>query len=119
MRRMFWQLFLSCLLITLLSLLIAPRRGLLAERWRKRRQRRRVQADNVLADLYRLASQHPEPVSAPHAVDALRVMSPQAGVRAGLRLLAARGLAVSDPDGRWRLTETGLVRGRELAGDTP
>ncbi|MBU1073409.1 metal ABC transporter permease, partial [bacterium] len=103
--------------LTALSLLIAPRRGLLAARWRTGRQRRRLHADSVLADLYRLAAQHREPAAAPHAVDALRTMSQSAGVRAGLRQLAGQGLAVADPDGRWRLTEAGVVRGRELAGD--
>jgi manganese/zinc/iron transport system permease protein len=102
--------------ITAVSLLVAPRRGLLAARWRRGRQRRRVVADSVLADLYRLAAHHRDPAAAPHAIDALRAMRPQAGVRAGLRQLAAQGLAVTDPDGRWRLTEAGLARGRELTG---
>ena len=102
--------------ITLLSLLLAPGRGLLAERWRRGRQRRRVQADNVLADLYRLAAQHRDPATAPHAADALRAMSPHAGVGTGLRRLAEQGLAVAAPAGRGRLTEAGLARGRDLAG---
>jgi manganese/zinc/iron transport system permease protein len=103
--------------LTVFSLLVAPRRGLLAARWRTARQRRRFRADRVLADLYRLALQHPDPVDAPHEVEALQVMTDQAGVRASLRSLSEQGLVVRDPDGRWRLTEAGYVRGLELAED--
>ncbi|MFH1844212.1 MAG: metal ABC transporter permease [bacterium] len=105
--------------ITVISLLAAPQRGLLADKWRKRRQRRRVQADSVLADLYRLAAQHAEPAVAPHSAAALQTMSPLAGVRAGLAQLADQGLVILDPDGRWRLTETGVARGHELVEETP
>jgi manganese/zinc/iron transport system permease protein len=101
--------------ITVLSLLLAPERGVLAGWLRRQRQRRRARADGVLADLYRLASQHADPTAAPHAVVVLQAMSDRAGVRAGLRRLADDGLAVADPDGRWRLTADGVARGRELA----
>ncbi len=105
--------------ITLISLMVAPRRGLLAAALRRRRQRRQVRVDNVLADLYRLATQHADPLSAPHAVDALRAMSEGYGVRAGLAKLAASGLVDVDDEGRWRLTEPGLARGRELVEGSP
>jgi len=100
--------------ITLLSLLVAPRRGVLAEALRKRRQRRQVRVDGILADLYRLAAQHADPTEAPHEVDALRAMSEGAGVRAALAKLAEGGLAAADAEGRWRLTAAGLARGREI-----
>lgn len=100
--------------VTVLSLLAAPRRGLLAAEVRRWRQRRRMQADNVLADLYHLASQHDEPLLAPHDVGALKAMSTSAGVRRGLDALASRGLANADHDGRWRLTDAGLAAGRLL-----
>ncbi len=47
--------------LTVLSLLLAPRRGLLIAELRRWRQRRELQIDRVLADLYRLAAQHPDP----------------------------------------------------------
>jgi len=103
--------------ITLFSLAFAPQRGWLAGVMRTARQRRQAQADGVLADLYRLAAQHPEPTLAPHAVEVLQAMSDRAGVRAGLRQLAAAGLAAPDPDGRWRLTPDGAERGRSLVED--
>ena len=100
--------------ITVVSLLVAPERGVLAERLRTLRQRRQVRAEAVLADLYRLASQHAVPAAAPHTVEVLRTMSDQAGVRAGLARLADQGLAAADPDGRWRLTTAGVDRGRAI-----
>lgn len=100
--------------ITVLSLLLAPRRGLLIAEARRWRQRRRLEVDRVLADLYRLAAQHPEPALAPHAADVLRAMSPRAGVSRSLSELDQRGLVLREADGRWRLTPEGLDRGREL-----
>ncbi|MCP4573473.1 MAG: metal ABC transporter permease [bacterium] len=100
--------------LTVFSLLFAPRRGVVAERVRRVRQRRRLRADTVLADLYRLASQHAVPEDAPHDVRVLKTMSAGAGVRRCLEYLAGQDLVVSDPDGRWRLTTAGVDRGREL-----
>ncbi len=95
--------------IAVLSLLFAPRRGLVAGRLRAARQRRRLQVDAVLADLYRLAAQHPEPEAAPHAAAVLRAMSERHGVRRSLGQLAGAGLAREDADGRWRLTPAGVT----------
>ncbi len=104
--------------ITVLSLLVAPERGLLAAWLRRVRQRRQVEIDSVLADLYRLAAQHDDPTSAPHEVAVLQTMRAAAGVRNSLRALADEGLAVADPDGRWRLTVEGAQRGRERVEGT-
>ncbi|MBD3221301.1 metal ABC transporter permease [bacterium] len=100
--------------ITVLSLLAAPRRGVLAAWWRRWQQRRELQTDRVLADLYRLAAQHDEPARAAHQVDVLQTMSPRAGVRRSLAQLAGRGLAVEQDDGQWRLTRQGVGAGREV-----
>ena len=94
--------------LTVFSLLFSPRRGVLAERWRRLRQRRRVRLDTVLADLYRLCAQHPEPEKAPHTVGALVAMGSDAGVLRSLRGLAEQGLVDSRPDGRWCLTAAGV-----------
>jgi manganese/zinc/iron transport system permease protein len=100
--------------LTVFSLLAAPERGLLAERWRVWRQRRRLATDTVLADLYRLAAQHARPEAAPHAVSVLKTMAAGAGVRRALGRLADRGLVRAEPDGRWVLTAAGVAAGREL-----
>ena len=111
--------------LAIVSLLFAPRRGLVAEHLRRWRQRRRILADgvrtdSVLADLYRLAAQHDRPHAAPHHADVLRAMSEHAGVVRALGLLSERGLTTELPDGRWSLTEAGVAAGRELIReDTP
>jgi manganese/zinc/iron transport system permease protein len=110
-------IIMSITLITLLSLLLAPQRGLLSARLRRLRQSRRLPADRVLANLYRLAAQHEQPQHAPHEADALRVMTQGPGVSRGLAQLQAGGLVAAEPDGRWRLTETGVERGRQLVED--
>ncbi len=97
--------------ITVLSLLLAPRRGMLAAEWRRWRQRRELRTDGVLADLYRLAAQHTDPLAAPHAQEALQTMADRAGVRRSLGVLVDRGLVLkNEPDGRWLLTDRGLDR---------
>jgi manganese/zinc/iron transport system permease protein len=105
--------------ITVLSLLVAPQRGILAARWRKRQQRRQVEAESVLVDLFRMASQHAVPTRAPHSLQVLQTMSTSAGVRAGLSQLAEQGLVTAGTDGRWSLTAAGAERGRELVGSDP
>ncbi len=100
--------------LTVFSLLFAPRRGLVAARVRTARQRRRLRADSVLADLYRLAAQHAVPENAPHEVRVLQAMSAGVGVRRCLDHLAQQGFAAAEPDGRWRLTTAGVDRGRAL-----
>ena len=47
--------------LTVGSLLLAPRRGLLSNWLRRQRVRHRLQTDGVLVDLYRLAAQHSTP----------------------------------------------------------
>lgn len=105
--------------ITLVSLLLAPERGVLSSWLRTLRQRRRVATDGVLANLYRLAAQHTEPAAAPHETAALRAMNRGPGVTRGLNRLQDEGLVAADPDGRWRLTEAGLTRGRQLVEEQP
>lgn len=99
--------------ITVLSLLLAPRRGLLAAEVRRWRQRQQLRTDAVLADLFRLASQHDDPAAAPHQLEVLQAMSPRAGVRRSLDQLASRGLVTDTAEG-WQLTPSGMAAGREL-----
>lgn len=107
------------------SLLFAPRRGLLWNRIAQRRRDRRFQEQATLLDLYTLARQHPDAVHA-HDVGVVRAMSVEpAGTRRALRALRADGLVARDPAGRWHLTAAGYVRaeqvlrerGREVADD--
>ncbi|MFO7653181.1 MAG: iron chelate uptake ABC transporter family permease subunit [Candidatus Krumholzibacteriia bacterium] len=99
--------------LTVFSLLFAPGRGLVAAWLRRWRQRRHLSSEHVLTDLYRLASQHPDPTRAPHATGVLQAMSVSAGVRRSLAALAERGLVREEGAGRWALTERGLSVARE------
>lgn len=100
--------------LMLFSLVFAPNRGLAAAGLRRWRQRDALEAATVLADLYRLASQHAQPESAPHDLNVLRAMSTGAGVRRALKRLGDRGHVTRESDGRWRLTPEGVAAGREL-----
>ena len=99
---------LAATLIVVVSLTLAPRRGLVWEAVRRRRRRRVIRADGVLEDLYALALQH-EGRDHGHAAAVLEAMSGGRGdVRRSLEQLEARGLARRLPDATWALTDAGL-----------
>jgi manganese/zinc/iron transport system permease protein len=97
--------------IVLVSLLLAPNRGLVWEKGRQLRNRRRLQGESVLLDFYRMSGQHSDPL-APHPVAALLAINPQA--EAVLERLAERGQLSRADAGHWALTESGLAAAREL-----
>ncbi len=98
---------LAASVIALVSLLFAPNRGVLAAWLRRRRNQRRLLANQVLADLYRLGQQHADPQTA-HSRAALRVMAfGAAGVSNTLNALEKRGLVQARPDDHWALTAAG------------
>jgi manganese/zinc/iron transport system permease protein len=103
--------------IVVVSLLFAPNRGLVLSWVRKQRNRRRLQTDQVLSNLYRMASQHEEPTHA-HSVTALRVMgSSPVGIRNSLQALAERGLVRPAENDLWALTPAGVAAARRIVGD--
>lgn len=89
--------------LVVVSLLAAPRRGLLWRELRARRDRRRLRVAAVLADLHALELQHPEQRRG-HSAAVLSVMS--GGAEPSLRELERRGWARRVGDG-WALTERG------------
>lgn len=101
--------------IVLISLLLAPNRGLLW-RWIMREQnRRRLQTEQVLSNLYLLASQHAEPTH-PHAAAALQVMGAKPeSVLQSLRALSAEGFVQPATNNHWALTPAGVQRAQQLA----
>jgi manganese/zinc/iron transport system permease protein len=105
--------------VVLLSLALAPNRGLAWEAVRHLRNRRRLRVEAVLEDLYALAAQHERPHG--HPVGVLEAMSAEPdSVRGSLRALAARGWAVRMPDGGWALTPEGRAAAEErFAGSLP
>jgi manganese/zinc/iron transport system permease protein len=87
------------------SLLAAPRRGLVARAVRSRRARERLGLAQVLADLAQLEQVHEGPARGHHAatVGAME----QADVLPALVELERRGLVERTPDDRWLLTDRG------------
>lgn len=98
-----------------LSLLFAPRRGIVSELFQEFRMRRNVRADAILADLYALAAQHPHTESPAHPVAVLRTMQARAGgVERSLEVLESSGWAREVRPGEWALTSSGIERARTL-----
>ena len=89
--------------IVVVSLLGAPRRGLLWRELRGRRDRRRLRLATVLSDLHALELQHPGEERG-HAAAVLSVMS--GGAEPSLRELERRGWARRVGDD-WALTDEG------------
>ncbi|MFW5942964.1 MAG: metal ABC transporter permease [Chloroflexota bacterium] len=103
--------------IVVISLLLAPNRGLVWRWVQQQRNRRRLRVDAVLADLYTLAAQHEDKEHA-HDLAVLRAMSANAGgVEQTLRRLQERGLVQQKGDDRWALTATGLEQARHLVDE--
>ncbi|HSK87660.1 MAG TPA: metal ABC transporter permease [Anaerolineales bacterium] len=95
--------------IVLFSMLFATNRGLLWNRIRSQRNRRKLRARAVLADLNTLAMQHPNEEHG-HSIAVLRAMSTNPdGVSHALRQLEERGHAREVSHNVWALTEAGLT----------
>ncbi len=101
-------------LLVALSLLFAPRRGLLATRIARSLTRRRLVSERVLCDLYELSLQHGDRRH-PHGLPALAAMTEEPGaVRGTLRALESVGRARLLDDGRWALTAEGVAEAERL-----
>lgn len=98
----------------LVSLLLAPARGVLWQRLRAWRNARRLRLDAVLLDLYALAVQHAHP-GHPHEQAVLDVMGePALPARQNLKTLEAQGLVYHQGATRWALTPEGMARAEAL-----
>ncbi len=107
---------LSISFIVLVSLLLAPERGLIWDRVRHARNRRRLHVESVLQDLQELSAQHADPQHG-HSVEVLRAMnSYQGGVVRTLEELRGRGLVSAAANGGWVLTAEGVAAAKQLGG---
>ena len=98
--------------IVLISLFFAPRRGLLWNWIRQRRNRGRLHLEAILEDLYSLASAHDDPQHA-HSIAVLKLMgSERGGVEQSLKKLEEQGLVRSESSGEWALTKAGINQAR-------
>jgi manganese/zinc/iron transport system permease protein len=100
--------------VALVSILLAPARGVLFNLVRQARSRQRLRLEVVLSDLHRLADQH-DSIAHGHPPGVLAAMvGGQAGVSRCLEELERRGLARRFEDGTWALTEEGHVEAERL-----
>lgn len=98
--------------LVLISMAIAPERGLLWAAVQRRRQRQQIRADAVLDDLYALAGQH----EGEHTHDVTVLEAMRAGrtdVRRALDVLEERGLARRDSAGAWTITSAGRTEAEQ------
>ena len=100
--------------MVVISMTLAPNRGLAWNWMQHQRNRRQLRVEVVLNDLYVLASQHENPDHS-HSVAVLDAMSVRRGsVRRSLEELETRGWARHAGDG-WALTPDGLAEAQRLA----
>ena len=101
--------------IVFFSLLLAPNRGMAWSWVREQINRRQLQTEAVLGDLYVLARQHREPGHG-HPVEVLRTMAHgHGGVDRSLKVLKERGLVQETGSGEWALTPRGMEEGGRLS----
>ena len=103
--------------IVVVSLLLAPERGMLWRSITSRRNARKLKLDTVLLDVYALASQH-SPMTHPHAETVLNVMNEKAAKTAkSLSRLSELGLVEEQEAGHWSLTDRGKMYVEHLLKD--
>jgi manganese/zinc/iron transport system permease protein len=102
-----------------LSLLFAPNRGIIWQWLRNAANRRRIQVERVLGDMYALAQHHQgHEQDHGHTAQVLQAMSMGlGGVQGSLDVLEQRGLAQHNREGEWTLTATGMSEARRLADE--
>lgn len=100
--------------LVLVSILFAPRRGIVAGAIHRRLSARRLRAEVVLSDLAVLAAQHGG-ADHSHPAAVLRTMRAGAhGVDTALKALEARGWAAHDGAGGWSITPEGREHARQV-----
>ena len=94
--------------IVVISIFLAPARGLVWSWLRDRKNRRKLRLEGLLEDLYSLALQHKDPEHA-HPVSILRIMSAgKGGVDNSLRKLEEQGFVRRVNSDQWALTKEGI-----------
>ena len=100
--------------LVLVSLFLAPNRGLAWRWWRDRRNARRLRIEAVLLDLYALSRQH-EDAHHPHEEAVIGMMSPgTAAAHPALARLRERGLVEQQHPKSWALTAAGVRKAEAL-----
>jgi manganese/zinc/iron transport system permease protein len=98
--------------LVLVSMSLAPERGLVWAAVRRRRQRQQVRTEAVLADLHELAGHHRGEHA--HEVGVLETMrGRQTDVRRALQILESRGHARRAASGGWHITPAGRAHAEQ------
>jgi manganese/zinc/iron transport system permease protein len=101
--------------LVLTSMLLAPGRGIVPQQLRSVRNRSRLRAEAVLADLAALDRQHDAADERAHPQPVLEAMRGGApGVARALRRLEAGGLAAREGGTGWRITTEGREHARNF-----
>ena len=106
------MIVLAISVIVLISLLLAPNRGLVWNWIRQQRNRRRLRRAAVLEALYTMAMHHGD-AQHPHATAQVQAAVPGRGIRYTLDQLTDERLVARD-NGSWRLTSEGVTAAVEL-----
>ncbi|HYN87080.1 MAG TPA: metal ABC transporter permease [Ardenticatenaceae bacterium] len=105
---------LSLTALVLVSVFLAPNRGLAWAWLRQQRQSRQLRVEAVLGDLYTLASQHAD-LEHGHSAAVLQAMSARgASVGHSLDTLETRGFVRQVESGDWALTASGVAEAERL-----
>lgn len=101
--------------IALFSVLLAPRRGVMARYFLHRRNARKISAENLLKAFYRLAEGGKEaaPAFSRETLSGWRRFHP-GEIGRGLKRLLGKGLVVRTDAGEWRLTPDGVTESRRI-----
>ena len=100
--------------IAFVSIIAAPRHGVIAEYVRTQRRRSRFRLEKTLAAMLALQGQHLAGQHL-HSAAAIQASIPDLdGVDEMVRELAAAGLATGSPEQGWRLTPGGIARARGI-----
>ncbi|HYO50472.1 MAG TPA: metal ABC transporter permease [Chloroflexia bacterium] len=103
--------------IAVLSLALAPNRGLVWAWVRQQRNRRRLRLDTILSDLYAL-SQHHDDLEHGHSTAVLKVMNAETGgVERSLDELEERGWIRKLATKEWALTREGETEAKRLSDE--
>ena len=104
--------------IVIVSLMLAPARGMLWRWLRQRRNRMRFREDVILLDLYELAQQHRDKRHG-HSIAVLKTINLDLGVvKRSLAALHEQGLVVERAPGIWGLTDSGIDRASRITYTT-